>query len=113
MFEIRNYHFEPSLFDEYKPWAQTLAVPFLKTKMDILGFWVTNDDPPIIAGVLAEKDEIGPSNITWIIRWDDRHRRDRVWAEVSSDPEWNELLSKVPGGRASYLKTEAKFAEEI
>ena len=30
MFEIRNYHFEPSLFDEYRPWAESGIVPFLK-----------------------------------------------------------------------------------
>ena len=113
MFEIRNYHFEPSLFDEYKPWAESGAVPFLKKKMDIVGFWVTNDEPPEIAGPLADKDGIGPSNITWIIRWDDMAQRDRIWAEVRSHPEWTEFFTKVPGGRQSYLKTEVKFADEI
>lgn len=33
MFEIRNYHFEPRLFEEYKTWAATLAVPYIRTKM--------------------------------------------------------------------------------
>jgi hypothetical protein len=28
MFEIRNYHFDPARFDEYKKWAETLAVPY-------------------------------------------------------------------------------------
>jgi len=26
MIEIRNYHFDPELFDEYKPWAKSLAL---------------------------------------------------------------------------------------
>jgi hypothetical protein len=113
MFEIRNYHFEPSRFDEYKPWAESLAVPFLKTKMEIVGFWVTNDIDPIYGGSLPRDESVHPSNITWIIRWDDRAQRDAVWEENGADPAWQAILDQVPGGRESYLRTEVKFATEI
>ena len=113
MFEIRNYHFEPSLFDEYRPWAESGIVPFLKKKMDIVGFWITNDEPPKIKGQIGDIENTRPANITWIIRWDDMAQRDRVWAEVSSHPEWNEFFTAVPGTKQSYLKTEVKFADEI
>ncbi len=85
----------------------------MKKKMDIVGFWVADDDPPQFGGSLAQNAGATFANITWIIRWDDRAQRDRVWEETRSDPEWIEILSKVPGGRKSYLKTEAKFASEI
>ena len=113
MFEIRNYQFEPSLFDEYKAWAKTLGVPYFKKKMDIVGFWVVNDDPPIFGGSLPQDAGATFANIVWIIRWDDRAQRDRVWEETKSDPEKIEIFSTVPGGMTSYLKTEVKFAEEI
>ena len=45
MFEIRNYHFDPTKFDEYKKWATTLAVPDLKSNMEVVGFWVSNEMP--------------------------------------------------------------------
>ena len=47
MFEIRNYHFEPAKFDEYKKWAETVAVPYLKGEMEVVGFWVNNEMAPI------------------------------------------------------------------
>ena len=50
LFEIRNYHFEPTKFEAYKKWAATVAVPYLKSKMDIVGFWVNNDMDPQYGG---------------------------------------------------------------
>jgi hypothetical protein len=29
LFEIRNYHFNPDLFEEYKTWAKAEALPSL------------------------------------------------------------------------------------
>ena len=113
MFEIRNYHFEPSKFDEYKPWAESLAVPFLKSKMEIVGFWVNNEMAPMYGGSHHQDENVSPANITWILRWQDRAQRDKAWDELHTDPEWQEIISQVPGGRESYLRTEVKFATEI
>ena len=113
MIEIRNYHFDPELFDEYKPWAKSLALPYLRKKMDLIGFWVTNDEPVELKGSRVPDDMTPPSNITWAIRWEDKAQHDRVHAEWNADPEWSELMSKVPGGRASYHIVEVKFADEL
>ena len=93
--------------------AEKLAVPFLETTLDIIGFRGTNDEPPIIGGSVAEHGELGPADVTWTVHWDYRSRRDKVWADVLSDRDWIELFSGVPGGTKSYLKTEAKFADEF
>ena len=113
MFEIRNYHFEPTKCDAYKKWAETLAVPYIKGKMEVIGFWINNEMAPEYGGALPQDENVRPANITWIIRWQDRVQRDRAWSELRSDPEWQAIFSQVPGGRASYLRTEAKFATEI
>jgi hypothetical protein len=112
MVEIRNYHFEPTRFDEYKRWAETLAVPYLRTKMDIVGFWVTSDIPPIHGGSLAHEN-VDPANVTWVIRWRDKTQRDKAWQELRSTPEWQSILALVPGGEQGYLRAEARFAIEL
>ena len=113
MFEIRSYHFEPARFDAYKEWAETLAVPFIKGKMDVVGFWLDNEMAPEYGGSLPLDEDVRPANVTWIIRWQDMAQRDKAWAEFRSDPAWQKIISRVPGGRQSYLKTETKFATEI
>ena len=113
MIEIRNYHFEPTRFHEYKKWAETLAVPYLKGRYEVVGFWVNNDMAPEYGGSLPLDENVRPANITWIIRWQNRAQRDKAWEERRSDPEWEAIVSKVPGGRESYLRTEVKFATEI
>jgi hypothetical protein len=113
LFEIRNYHFEPTKFEAYKKWAATLAAPYLKRKMDVVGIWVNNEMAPEYGGSLPHDEGIRPANVTWIIRWQDKAQRDKATEERRSDPEWQAILSAVPGGRESYLRTEAKFATEI
>jgi len=80
--------------------------------MNIVGFWFKNDMPPEYDGSLPRDENVVPANVTWIIRWKDREHRDKVWEEFQSE-EWQRILSTVPGGPESYLRTEAKFAEEI
>jgi hypothetical protein len=50
LFEIRNYHFNPDLFDGYKTWAKAEALPYLSQRLDIVGFWLNTNDPPEIGG---------------------------------------------------------------
>jgi len=113
MFEIRNYHFVPEKIDAYENWAKTLALPYLKSKMDVVGFWINNDLAPEYAGSFPRSDSIGTANVTWIIRWQDKSQRDTVWDEIRSGSEWQEIFSKVPGGRENYIRIEAKFATDI
>ena len=113
MFEIRNYHFEPTHFEAYKQWAATLALPYLRGKMEVIGFWVTTDLAPEYGGSLPHDAQGSPANVTWIIRWPDKAQRDRAREALRSDPAWQAILAQVPGGRASYLRTEAKFATAL
>ncbi len=39
IYEVRDYHYRTDKFDEYKAWAVE-AVPVLKSKLDIVGFWI-------------------------------------------------------------------------
>ena len=109
--EIRNYHFNPALFTEYKEWARTGAVPYLSERLDVLGFWVATNDPPEVRG--EPLDKIGAANVTWIIRWNDLAHRNKVLPRVLTSPEWKEIFSRVPGGSASYIRREARFAESL
>jgi hypothetical protein len=111
MYEIRNYHFRPDLFEPYKVWAKGEAMPYLATQMDVLGFWVTTADPPEVLG--APHDDLGTANVTWIVRWRDLAHRNEVWTRVLASPEWIDIFSRVPEGLPSYLRIEAKFTEAL
>ena len=110
LYEIRNYHFEPALFDNYKTWAKEQALPFLNRELDLVGFWATNGESEITG---APMDEMGSANITWIIRWDDRAARDATMASVFTGEEWGKIFEHVPGGMGSYKRMEAKFTEDL
>ena len=111
LFEIRNYHFDPEHFEEYKAWAKTEAIPYLCHELDVLGFWVNTRDAPVIQG--EPHDSLGTANVTWIIRWRDLAHRSDVLPALWSTPEWKDIYSRVPGGRASYLRIEAKFSQSL
>ena len=111
MYEIRNYHFRPDLFDAYKAWAKNEAGPFLATQMDIVGFWVNSNDPPEVLG--EAQDRLGSANVTWIVRWQDLAHRNEVWGRVFASPEWIDIFSRVPEGIASYSRLEAKFTDAL
>ena len=108
IFEIRNYHFNPTLFEAYKEWAKNKAIPYLSNKLNIVGFWANTSDKPEMRG--QPQDELGSANVTWIIQWDDMEHRNRVLPDVLSSPEWESIFSRVPGGRGSYFRTEWMFS---
>ncbi len=110
LFEIRNYHFDPALFEDYKAWAKSKALPFLDRELDLVGFWATEGDSEVTG---AEMDELGSANITWIIRWPDRATRDETMATVFTGDEWGGIFEHVPGGISSYKRMEAKFTENL
>jgi hypothetical protein len=111
LYEIRNYHFNPELFEDYKAWAKSEATPFLKDKLDIVGFWVDTGIPAELNG--EPLDALGSANITWIIRWEDMAQRESEFEATLGSPEWADIFSRVPGGLDSYRRREAKFFEEL
>ena len=113
LYEIRNYHYDPEYWEEYKKWSTDVAGPFFRSRWDIVGVWVKNDIPAQYGGSLPREESVTPADMTWIIRWKDMEHRDKAWADIAKTKEWEELFSTVPGGTKSYLRTEAKFAESI
>jgi hypothetical protein len=111
IYEVRNYHFQPELLEAYKGWARNSAIPYLSRRMDVVGFWVNTTDKPEING--EPMDKLGPANVTWVIRWRDLDHRNTDWPAALTGAEWEDVLSRVPGGLGSYLRTEAKFAEAL
>lgn len=110
IYEIRNYHYEPTLIDKYKEWAAKLALPYIRQKLDVVGFWVNTDAPPEVAG--RPLDELGSATVTWIIRWDDLATRSEVMGKVFASDEWREIMKGNPGEQ-NYMRIEAKFAESL
>jgi hypothetical protein len=111
LFEIRNYYRDPAYQEAYTEWVTREALPYLAQRLDLVGFWVTTNDPPEIGG--APMDKLGAANVTWIIRWRDLVQRNDVLPGVLSGAVWDDIFSRVPGGRAAYLRTEVKFAESL
>ena len=109
IYEIRNYHFDPARFEEYKAWATDKALPFLAKELDLVGFWA-GDDAEVTG---TPMDDMGSANLTWIIRWPDRATRDARMEEVFTGAAWGEIFEDVPGGMESYKRMEAKFTENL
>jgi hypothetical protein len=111
MYEVRNYHFQPGLLSDYKAWAKDHAVPYLSRRLEVVDFWVDGEDPPEVNG--EPLDALGSANVTWVIRWRDLAHRNQDLPAALGGPEWEAIFSQVPGGRASYLRVEAKFMQSL
>jgi hypothetical protein len=110
IYEIRNYHFDPARFEEYKAWAKSAALPYLQRELDLVGFWATAGETEITG---APMDDLGSANITWIIRWPNRATRDEEFPKRMGTDEWAKIFADVPGGIESYKRMEAKFTEAL
>ena len=111
IYEIRNYHFDPERFEDYKKWAKELALPYLDRELDLVGFWANLDADNQVTG--EPMDKMGSANITWIIRWPDLETREAEFAGRMGTEEWAGIFEKVPGGMTSYHRMEAKFTESL
>ena len=111
LFEIRSYHVKPNLFEAYKKWGTAEAAPYLSRQLDVVGFWVSTGDEPVVTG--EDQDKLGPANVTWIIKWRDLAHRNAALPEIMSSPEWKDISSRRPGGTGTYLRTESKYAESV
>lgn len=111
LYEVRTYHFDPARFDEYAEVARGEYIRYLREHLDIAGFWIDAGIPAEVRG--AELDELGSSNVTWVIRWASKAERDERLPEVLGTPEWREIFAEVPGGGASYLRIESRFMESL
>ena len=69
MYEIRNYHFDPALFEDYKAWAKSKALPYLSNALDLVGFWT---NLPEESDIIGEPMDAGSDEYEryWFIRGD-------------------------------------------
>ena len=111
IYEVRTYHFDPARFEEYEEVARGEYIRYLREHLDIAGFWIDSGIPAEVRG--AEQDELGPGNVTWVIRWASKAERDEKLPQVLGTPEWGEIFADVPGGGASYLRIEVRFMESL
>lgn len=110
IYEIRNYHYEPSKFAAYKEWAINHALPYLREHLDVVGFWLD-------CGLEAEIDGSAPlgvpsANVTWIIRWDSMDQRAEGHVKVFGGEGWQAVKAQHPD-MDGYIQIEVKFAEGI
>jgi hypothetical protein len=112
MFEIRNYHYDPTKFDAYRTWAVDEAIPFLKANLDVVGFWIDNGESAELTGADPAPHKHGPANVTWIIRWDSMDARAKGHEEIFQGDAWQEIWSHHPDA-GGYLQMEARFAEGV
>lgn len=111
IYEIRSYHYEPTLLADYKAWIEDEALAYLSENLDVVGFWIDSGDPAEVSGEAL--DELGSANVTWIIRWPSMEVRSKERPGVFATDEWKDIASRVPGGRESYLRIEARFANSV
>lgn len=110
IYEIRNYHYAPERLAEYRAWANDVALPYIRSHMDLVGFWVKTDEPVEVSG--KPQDELGAATVTWIIRWDSMAARNAGMREAFGGEAWRRIMDQNPG-RENYLRTEAKFADAL
>ena len=111
IYEVRDYHYRTDLFDAYKRWAEE-AVPVLKSKLDIVGFWVDSGIEPEVSGTDPMNPPLGQANITWIIRWESKVQRDERLPEVIASEEWQGVWAKHPDPDG-YRQMLGRFMEEM
>ena len=111
VYEIRSYHFDPTLITEYRSWAEEMALPYIRSQMDVVGFWIEGDIPTEVTG--EDSDPLGTANVTWIIRWPSKETRDAGLQEAFGSAQWAEIFQHVPGGSASYRRIEASFFDAL
>ena len=66
--EVRDYTINEDDFAAYCEWAETLAAPWLKENLDLVGFWLATDDPAEVTGVDPHVSKHGQANVHWMIR---------------------------------------------
>ncbi len=111
LYEIRNYHIEPAQLENYKTWISTHGLPHIRQHMNVVGFWVKGDDDEEISG--APMDEMGSANVTWVIKWASKKKRDEVMGSVFGTSQWQDIFAQFPGGRDAYKRVEIKYFKGV
>lgn len=111
IYEIRDYHYRTDIFDDYKAWAEE-AVPVLKSLMDVAGFWIDCGEAPEVTGSNPVEAPMGYANVTWIIRWDSKAERDKLFPKAIASDEWAAVWAKHPDPNG-YVQMLGRFMEAM
>lgn len=112
IYEVRDYHYRPDLFEAYKKWAEE-AVPVLRKRLDVVGFWVWDGASGAeITGSNPQKSPIGEANVTWIIRWESKAARDAAMKSAFAGDDWQAVWAKHPDPNG-YVQMAARFMESM
>ena len=111
IYEIRDYHYRKDLFEEYKAWAEE-AVPILKAKMDLVGFWIDAGIEPEVGGTKPMDSPIGYANVTWILRWESKEARDKLFPAAIASDEWKAVWAKHPDANG-YEQMLSRYMDEM
>ena len=110
-YEIRDYHYRRDIFQDYKRWAEQLAVPVLRKHLDVVGFWLDSGSTPEITGSDPIESPIGSATVTWIIRWPSKQAREAGLARLVDAEDWKQVWAQHPDADG-YLQMSARFMEE-
>ena len=110
--EVRDYTINEDDFAAYCEWAETLAAPWLKENLDLVGFWLATDDPAEVTGVDPHVSKHGQANVHWMIRWDSREAREERWQTWTKNPGWEAIWAKHPNPSA-YLQMNVRFMTTV
>ena len=111
MIEIRNYHIAAEAYPAYKLWANKIAVPYLKQRLPIIGFWLNGEAEVEVLG--EQMDKLGPANVTWILEWQSMEQRNEQMQSAFSGPEWDKVFAELEGGFDIYLRRETRFCQSV
>jgi hypothetical protein len=104
LYELRCYDIDPDLMDEYLVWANDRAVPLLAGEFgfQVVGFW------QVVAP--ADGTATSPTNIHWIIAWQNEPEMLARWGEALASPQWAAIREGQP---RFHLKVERKLLQPI
>ena len=112
IYEVRDYHIRPDIYEAYKAWGEE-AVPILRELFDVVGFWIeAGEAHPEISGSDPIGAPIGEANVTWIIRWPDKATRDREIQKAFASDAWKDVWSRHPDPEG-YLQSSSRFMTEV
>ena len=87
IYQVRDYHYRSDRWDEYVVWTEE-ATRILREEFDIVGFWFDAGIPMQTGGSSPVDHPLGPSNGTWVIRWESMEERESGWARMWENREW-------------------------
>ena len=111
LYEIRNYHLKQESLSDYECWAKTHALPLLEDQLDVIGFWMLGMPIAECQGDII--DELGPADVTWIIRWQNIEQRNKILPALLKSTEWQSIFGYLPGGRSIYRRLESRFCYSL